>query len=73
MTDKATKGTSVIVIKHNNEVMKRTDYLIDVRPDGGRDGGRIVFTGPPGAHAPGRDQHGNMFARCRQKPAIVTK
>ena len=47
MTDKATKGTSVIVIKHNNEVMKRTDYLIDVRPDGGRYGGRIVFTGTP--------------------------
>ena len=47
LDEKVKKGTSVIVIEHNTEVMKHADYLIDVGPDGGRDGGRIVFTGPP--------------------------
>jgi len=41
------KGNSVIVIEHNVSVMKDSDYIIDVGPDGGTMGGRIVFTGTP--------------------------
>lgn len=41
------KGNTVIVIEHNQDVMKQADYLIDVGPDGGSAGGEIVFTGTP--------------------------
>ena len=41
------KGNTVIVIEHNLDVMKQSDWLIDVGPDGGTAGGEIVFTGTP--------------------------
>jgi len=41
------RGNTVIVIEHNTDVMKLADYIIDVGPDGGTNGGRIVFTGTP--------------------------
>ncbi len=39
------KGNTVIIIEHNMDVMKQADYIIDVGPDGGSDGGEIVYTG----------------------------
>ena len=41
------QGNTVLVIEHNLEVMKCADYLIDMGPDGGINGGEIVFTGIP--------------------------
>jgi len=41
------KGNSVIVIEHNLEVIKTADWIIDLGPDGGDDGGSIVVEGPP--------------------------
>lgn len=41
------RGSTVIVIEHNLDVMKQADYIIDVRPDGGTGGSRVVFTGTP--------------------------
>ena len=41
------RGYTVIVIEHNTDVMKLADYIIDVGPDGGTNGGEIVFTGTP--------------------------
>ena len=41
------KGNTVIVIEHNTDVMKLADYIIDVGPDGGTKGGKIVFKGTP--------------------------
>lgn len=41
------KGNTVIVIEHNMDVIKLADYLIDVGPEGGAGGGRIVCTGTP--------------------------
>ena len=41
------QGNTVLVIEHNLEVMKCADYLIDMGPDGGINGGEIVFTGVP--------------------------
>lgn len=40
-------GNTVVIIEHNLDVLKSVDYLIDMGPAGGRDGGRIVAQGTP--------------------------
>ena len=41
------KGNTVIIIEHNLDVIKRADYIIDMGPEGGRDGGQVMATGTP--------------------------
>ena len=41
------KGNTVVVIEHNMDVIKMADYIIDLGPDGGREGGKIVAKGTP--------------------------
>ena len=45
------KGNTVIVIEHNLDVIKSADYIIDMGPDGGRNGGQVLFAGTPEALA----------------------
>ncbi|HET6379630.1 MAG TPA: excinuclease ABC subunit UvrA [candidate division Zixibacteria bacterium] len=48
-------GRTVIVVEHNLDVVARADWVIDLGPGAGHEGGRIVFEGPPGelVNAPG--------------------
>lgn len=41
------RGNTVLVIEHNLDVVKAADYVIDMGPDGGRNGGMIIATGTP--------------------------
>ncbi len=41
------KGHSIIVIEHNMEIIKSADYIIDLGPEGGRGGGKIIVQGTP--------------------------
>ncbi len=41
------KGNTVIVIEHNLDIIKCADYIIDMGPEGGKNGGRILATGTP--------------------------
>ena len=39
-------GNTVVVVEHDEEIMRAADYLIDIGPDAGRLGGRMVYAGP---------------------------
>lgn len=41
------KGNTVLIIEHNMDVMRQADYMIDIGPDGGKNGGEVVFVGTP--------------------------
>ncbi len=41
------KGNSVLVIEHNMDVIKMSDYIIDIGPEGGSKGGQVIATGTP--------------------------
>jgi excinuclease ABC subunit A len=41
------KGNTVVVIEHNLDVIKSADYVIDLGPEGGNEGGRVIAEGTP--------------------------
>ena len=50
-------GHSVILIEHNQEVIKSCDWVIDLGPEGGEDGGYVVFEGKPEDIAKCKESH----------------
>ena len=43
----ADKGNTIIIIEHNMDVIKTVDHIIEIGPQGGRNGGEIIFSGTP--------------------------
>jgi excinuclease ABC subunit A len=41
------KGHSILIIEHNMEIIKSSDWIIDLGPEGGKEGGYVVFEGTP--------------------------
>lgn len=56
-------GNTVVVIEHNLDVIKTADYLIDIGPEGGEGGGRVVAQGSPEAVAATRGSHTGIFLK----------
>jgi excinuclease ABC subunit A len=61
-------GNSVIVIEHNLDVIKTADWVVDLGPEGGPNGGQLVAQGPPEAVARVRASHtGRQLKRLLQR------
>ncbi|HEX7043604.1 MAG TPA: excinuclease ABC subunit UvrA [Burkholderiales bacterium] len=56
-------GNTVVVIEHNLDVIKTADWIIDLGPEGGDGGGRVVAVGTPEAIAAHPDSHTGRFLR----------
>jgi excinuclease ABC subunit A len=56
-------GNTVLVIEHNLDVIKTADHLIDLGPEGGDNGGRIVAQGTPEEVAAVAASHTGRFLR----------
>ncbi|HTL44308.1 MAG TPA: excinuclease ABC subunit UvrA [Vicinamibacterales bacterium] len=55
------QGNTVVIIEHNLDVIKSADYVVDLGPEGGAAGGRIVATGTPEDVARSRDSFTGRF------------
>ncbi|HYR57004.1 MAG TPA: excinuclease ABC subunit UvrA, partial [Chthoniobacteraceae bacterium] len=56
-------GNTLIIIEHNLEVIKCADWIIDLGPEGGAGGGRIVAQGPPERIAEVEESHTGQYLR----------
>lgn len=56
-------GNTVIVIEHNLDVIKNADWIIDLGPEGGEEGGRVVACGTPGEIARHKTSYTGQFLR----------
>lgn len=54
---------TVIVIEHNLDMIKTADYIIDIGPNGGDDGGNVIATGTPEQVAKNKDSYTGMFLK----------
>ncbi len=67
-------GNTVLVIEHNLEVIKTADWVLDMGPDGGSGGGRLVAEGPPEAIVKVPDSYtGQYLARLLPRSASTKK
>ncbi|MBK6266746.1 excinuclease ABC subunit UvrA [Marivirga sp. S37H4] len=61
------KGNTVLIIEHNMDVIKVSDHLIDLGPEGGNEGGNIVFTGTPENILKKKDSYTGKFLKLEMK------
>jgi excinuclease ABC subunit A len=57
------KGNTVLTIEHNLDVIKSVDYIIDLGPDGGENGGRIIAMGTPEEVAKVKDSYTGQWLK----------
>ena len=57
------RGNTVVVIEHNLDIVKSADYIIDLGPEGGEEGGRVVAEGTPEEVAQNRSSYTGRFLK----------
>jgi excinuclease ABC subunit A len=61
-------GNTLLIIEHNLDVIKTADWVIDLGPEGGTGGGRVVAEGPPEVIAEAPESHTGRFLKPLLKP-----
>jgi excinuclease ABC subunit A len=59
----AANGNTIVVIEHNLDVIKTADWIVDLGPEGGGGGGRILVSGPPEIVAKHKTSHTGRFLK----------
>jgi excinuclease ABC subunit A len=65
-------GNTIIVIEHNLDVIKTADWIVDLGPEGGEGGGRVLISGTPESVAAHPGSHTGRYLRralARAEPA----
>jgi len=57
------KGNTVVLIEHNMDVIKSADYIVDMGPEGGSGGGKVVVKGPPEAVVNENSSHTGSYLK----------
>ncbi|MGY3854407.1 excinuclease ABC subunit UvrA [Aeromonas aquatilis] len=57
------RGNTIVIIEHNLDVVKTADWIVDLGPEGGAGGGRILVTGTPEAICDNEESHTARFLR----------
>jgi excinuclease ABC subunit A len=57
------KGNTVLIIEHNMDVIKCADWIIDIGPEGGKGGGRVLFEGKPEKLAKVKDSFTGFYLK----------
>lgn len=61
------RGHTIVVVEHNMEIIKCADWVVDLGPEAGTGGGRVVFEGTPRALEECPESHTGEFLRLRSK------
>ena len=61
-------GNSVVIIEHNTEIIKNADWIIDLGPEGGEEGGNVCFAGLPDDMIKLEDNYTAQYLRDKIKP-----
>lgn len=56
-------GHSIVVVEHNLDIVKCADWLIDLGPEGGKEGGNLLYQGPPEGILPITDSHTAQYLK----------
>ena len=65
-------GNTVVVIEHNLDVIAAADWVIDLGPEGGEAGGRIVAMGPPETLASNPESRTGKYLEQRSRASLKT-
>lgn len=65
------KGNTVLIIEHNLDVIKLADYIIDIGPEGGKNGGTVVGSGTPEEIAKNKKSHTGRFLKIELKNQTI--
>ena len=57
------KGNTIVIIEHNMDVIKSADWIIDLGPEGGAEGGKVVAMGTPEEVIATEESHTGRFLR----------